>query len=188
MNRRSILVVVAVVVIVGMVGVGSVLAFVGGGQGGYGKLLGDTEEPPALLYFESAGAQCTDEFVANSSTSVVADTNTKITHSRNVSLPGPSYAIGGPTFERMNESTYVLNVPIEETEKAPRTCSGFARYNGTMRIPAGEDPWQVIIKHDGETVTTLYGDSNRSVFGGSASVGQSVSGPEPTSNSTTQSE
>jgi hypothetical protein len=188
MNRRRILAVVAVIVIVGGVGTGSVLAFVGSGSAGIGSLLGDTEEPPALLHFESAGAQCTDEFVANSSTSVVADTNTKITYSRNVSLPAPSYAIGGPTFERMNESTYVLNVPIEETKKEPRTCSGVARYNGTMRIPAGEDPWQVIVKHDGETVTTIYGDSNRSVLGGSASVGQSVSGQEPTSNSTRPSE
>jgi hypothetical protein len=188
MNRRGILAVFAVVVIIVMVGVGGVLAFVGSGPGGFDNPLGDAEEPPALLHFDSAGAQCTDEFMANSSTSVVADTNTRITHSRNVSLPGPSYAIGGPTFERMNESTYVLNVPIEDTEKEPRTCSGVARYNGTMRIPAGEDPWQLVIKHDGETVTTLYGDSNRSVFGGSASVGQSVSGDEPTSNSTTQSE
>jgi hypothetical protein len=188
MNRQDILAVVAVIVVVGGIGVGSGLAFGGSGLGGFDNPLADAEKPPALLHFESVGAQCTDDFVANSSTSVVADTNTKITYSQNVSLPGPSYAIGGPTFERMNESTYVLNVPIEETEKAPRTCSGVARYNGTMRIPAGEDPWQLIIKHDGERVTMLYGNSNRSAFGGSASVGQSVSGSENTSNSTTQPE
>ena len=188
MKRRGILAVVGVVVIVAMVGAGSVLAFSGGLLGGPGNLLFDSKKSPALLDFESAGAQCTDEFMTNSSTSVIADTNTRITHSRNVSLPGPSYAIGGPSFERINESAYVLNVPIEETNKEPRACSGVARYNGTMRIPAGEDPWQLIIKHNGETVTTLYGDSNRSVLGGSASVGQSVSAPEPTNNSTTQTE
>ena len=187
MNRRGILAVIVVVVILGVVGAGSVLAFVGGSLGGPGSFLGDTENPPALLYFESAGGQCTDEFMANSSTAVVADTNTRITYARNISLPGPSYAIGGPTFERINESAYVLNVPIEETEKAPRACSGVARYNGTMRIPAGEDQWQITIKHEGETVTTLYGDSNRSILGGSAGVGQSVSASEPTNNSTTQS-
>lgn len=188
MNRRGILAVVAVIVILGIVGAGSMLAIVGSAPGGPGSFLGDTEKPPALLHFESAGAQCTDEFMTNSSTAVVAKTNAKITHARNVSLPGPSYAIGGPTFEHINETTYVLNVPIEETKKAPRDCSGVARYNGTMRIPAGEDPWQILIKHNGETVTTLYGDSNRSLLSGSSSVGQSVSAPEPTNNSTTQSE
>jgi len=188
MNRRHLLAVVVVLVVVGLVGTGSVVAFVGTGPEGLGSLFSDTSDPPALLHFESAGAHCTENFVANSSTSVVTGgENTEITYSRNVSLPGPSYAIGGPTFERMNESTYVLNVPIEETEKAPRTCPGVARYNGTMRIPVDEEPWHLIIKHDGETITTLYGDSNRSLLSGSASVGQSVSASEPTANSTTSS-
>lgn len=189
MNRRGLLAVIAVLVLVGLVGTGSVIAFAGTGPAGIGSPLGDTSDSPALLHFESAGAHCTDDFMSNSSTSVVAGAeNTEITYSRNVSLLGPSYAIGGPTFERMNESTYVLNVPIEETEKAPRSCPGVARYNGTMRIPASEDPWNLLIKHDGETVTTLHGDSNRSLLGGSASVGQSVSASEPTTNSTTSSE
>ncbi|WP_348609622.1 hypothetical protein [Halobaculum rarum] len=189
MNRRGILAVVTVLVLVGLVGIGGVIGITGTGPAGVGSLLGDTSDPPALLHFESAGAHCTDDFMSNSSTSVVAGAeNTEITYSRNVSLPGPSYAIGGPTFERMNDSTYVLNVPIEETEKAPRSCPGVARYNGTMRIPAGEDPWNLLIKHDGETVITLSGDSNRSLLGGSASVSGSVSGPEPTTNSTTSSE
>lgn len=114
--------------------------------------------------------------MANSSTTVVGGgANTEITHSRNISLPSPSYAIGGPAFERVNESTYHLSIPIEETEKAPRECSGVARYNASMRIPAGDDPWRVIITHDGRNVTTLFGDSDSSVFGGSVSSGASVS-------------
>lgn len=189
MNRRGLLGVVAVLVLVGLVGTGSVIAFAGAGPGGVGGLLGDTSDPPALLHFESAGAHCTDDFTANGSTSVVAGAeNTEITYSRNVSLPGPSYAVGGPTFERTNDSAYVLDVPTEETEKAPRSCSGVARYNGTMRIPAGEDPWTLVVKHDGETVTTLRGDSNRSLLGGSASVGGSASAPDSTTNSTNSSE
>jgi hypothetical protein len=185
MNRRGWLAVVAVVLILSVGAVGGALALVGSGPGGFDGLLGDTEDPPTLLYFESAGAQCTDDFRANSSTSVaVGSGNTEITYSRNVSLPGPSYAIGGPTFERVNESTYVLDVPIEETDKAPRTCPGVARYNGTVRIPAGEEPWNLIVKHDGETVTTIHGESNSSLLGGSASVSQSVSAPEPTANTT----
>jgi hypothetical protein len=126
---------------------------------------------------ESAGAQCTDDFMANSSTTVRAGgPNTEITYARNVSLPGPSYAIGGPTFERLNESTYVLSIPTEETEKEPRDCPGVARYEATMRIPAGDDPWRVRVDHDGETVTTLWGDADSSGVGGSASGGASASG------------
>lgn len=189
MNRRGLLVVVTVLVLVGLVGIGSILTSAGTGLAGVDSLLGDTSDSPALLHFESAGAHCTADFTSNSSTSVATGAeNTEITYSRNLSLPGPSYAIGGPTFERVNESTYVLNVPIEETEKAPRSCSGVARYNGTMRIPAGDDPWNLLIKHDGETVTTLSGDSNRSLLSGSASVGGSVSASKPTTNSTTSSE
>jgi len=187
MNRRGPIAVVAVLVLVGLVGTGSVVAFAGSGPAGVGGLLGDTSDPPALLQFESAGVQCTDDFSANGSTSVVAGAeNTEITYSRNVSLPGPSYAIGGPTFERTNESTYVLDVPIAETANAPRSCSGVARYNGTMRIPAGEEPWTVVVKHGGKTVTTMRGDSNRSLLGGSASVSGSASAP--TTNSTSSSE
>jgi len=187
MNRRGLFAVVAVIVLVGSVGAGSVIAFAGSGPAGVGGLFGDTSDPPALLDFESAGAHCTDDFSANSSTSVVAGAeNTEITYSRNVSLPGPSYAIGGPTFDRVNESAYVLDVPIEETAKEPRSCSGVARYNGTMRIPAGEEPWTLVVKHDGERVTTVRGDSNRSLLGGSASVSGSASAPP--SNSTSSSE
>lgn len=186
MNRRNLLAVVSVLVFVVLVGTGTVITFVGTGPDDVGMLLDDTSDPPALLYFESAGTQCTEDFIANSSTSVVAgSSNTQITYSRNVSMPGPSYVLGGPTFEQINESTYVLNIPIEETEKAPRSCQGVAHYNGTMRIPAGDDPWNLIIKHNGEQITKLYGDSNQTLLGGSAGVGQRVSDSESTANSTT---
>jgi|AntRauTorcE11898_2_1112593.scaffolds.fasta_scaffold00091_31 hypothetical protein len=189
MNRRSLLAVVAVPVLVGLVGTGSVIAFAGAGPAGVGGLLGETSDPPALLQFESGGAHCPDDFMANSSTSVAPGAeNTEITYSRNVSLPGPSYAIGGPTFERLNGSTYVLDIPIEDTGSAARSCSGVARYNGTMRIPAGEDPWNLVVKHDGETVTTLRGDSDRSLLGGSTTVSGSASASDSATNSTNSSE
>jgi len=48
-----------------------------------------------------------------------------------------------------------------------------------MRIPTGDDPWRIDVNHDNETVTTIEGDSESGIGGGSASVSQSVS-DEPT--------
>lgn len=136
----------------------------------------DDPKPPALVSFTSAGAQCTDEFRANSSSRVVGGgANTQVGYSRNVSLDDPSRAIGGPTFERLNESAYALRVPVETTTKAPRDCPGVARYDADMRIPAGDEPWTILVYHDGEHVTTLYGDSDSFPTGGSVSSGQHVS-------------
>lgn len=141
MTRRGVVVVLAVVGVVATIGSISVVAGLGLWPIGPGGPLGDDSQPPALLSFESAGAHCTDDFSANSSTSVASGgANTEITHARNGSLPGLSYAIGGPTFERQNESTYVLSIPIEEADKAPRQCPGVARYEATMRIVADIDP------------------------------------------------
>jgi hypothetical protein len=56
-----------------------------------------------------------------------------------------------------------------------------------MRIPAGDDPWTLIVKQDGETVTTLRGDSDSSLLGGSTSVSGSVSAPARSDNSTNSS-
>lgn len=189
MNRRGLVAVVAALLIVSVAGVGGALALVGSGQAGLGSLFGETADAPALLHFESAGAECTDSFAANSSASVaVGGGTTEVTYARNVSLPDPADAIGEPTFARVNESTYVLGVPIEETEKAPRACPGVARYNATVRFPAGDEPWNLIVRHDGERVTTIHGDSNSTLLGGSASVSQGVSAPEPNGNTTTTAE
>lgn len=136
----------------------------------------DDPKPPALVSFTSAGAQCTDEFRANSSSRVAGGgANTEVGYSRNVSLENPANAIGDPTFERINESAYALRVPVETTKKEPRDCPGVARYEANMRIPAGDDPWTILVYHDGEHVTTLYGDSDSSPTGGSVSSGQRVS-------------
>lgn len=171
-NRR----VVIAVSILGLVVLSGIVAAIVGVVPVSALFEGEERHPPALTSFESAGAHCTENFMANSSTAVSGGgANTEITHSRNVSLPGPSYAVGGPMFERVNESTYHLSIPIEETKKAPRDCSGVARYNASMRIPAGDEPWRIIITHDGRNITTLYGDSDSSVVGGSASSGASVS-------------
>ncbi|MDB2224504.1 hypothetical protein PM023_07455 [Halorubrum ezzemoulense] len=186
MNRRGLVVVAAALA---LFVTGSAVALAGPVSGGPGGLLGGASDPPALLHFDTDEVRCPDDFSANSSTSVVAGAeNTEITYSRNVSLPGPSHAIGGPTFERVNESAYVLDVSTEETDAAPRSCSGVVRYNGTVRIPAGDDPWTLIVKQDGETVTTLRGDSDSSLLGGSTSVSGSVSAPDSGSNSTDSSE
>jgi hypothetical protein len=185
MNRRGLAVVAAALA---LFVTGSAVALAGPVSGGPGGLLGGADDPPALLHFDSDEVRCPDEFAANSSTAVSAGPeNTEITYARNVSLPGPSYAVGGPTFERLNESAYVLNVPIEEAGNASRSCSGVVRYNGTMRMPVGDDPWTLIVKQDGERVTTLRGDSDHSLLGGSTSVSGSVSAPAQTDNSTTSS-
>ena len=52
-----------------------------------------------------------------------------------------------------------------------------------MRIPAGDDPWTLIVKQDGERVTTFRGDSDVSLLGGSTSVSGSVSAPAQTNGS-----
>ncbi|QKY16212.1 hypothetical protein [Halorubrum sp. CBA1229] len=185
MNRRGLVVVVAALA---LFVTGSAVALAGPVSGGPGGLLGGASDPPALLGFDSDEVRCPDEFAANSSTSVSAGPgNTEITYARNVSLPSSSHAVGGPTFERLNESAYVLDVPIEEAGNASRSCSGVVRYNGTMRIPAGDDPWKLIVKHDGETVTTLRGDSDSSLLGGSTSVSGSVSASDRSSNATNSS-
>lgn len=184
MERRG--VVTGVVVIVLAVSAAGVVAVAGTGALGFGGLGGASTQPPALVSFTSSGAHCTSEFSANSSTSVaMGGPNTRITYARNVSLPDPSSAIGRPTFERVNESTFVLDVPITETDKPPRACPGVARYNGTMRLPTGEDPWQVLVRHDGERVTQFSGESNSTLLGGSASVSQRVSAPAPNATTTT---
>jgi hypothetical protein len=160
-----------VITLLGAVAVAGAVA----GVGPAATLFGEEPKPPALLSFESAGAQCTDDFTANSSTTVASGgTNTQVTFARNVSLPGPSEAVGGPSFERRNESTYELSIPTGETRKAPRNCSGVARYRASMRIPAGDDPWQIVVQHDDETVTVLEGDSDSTSVSGSASGGQRV--------------
>lgn len=156
--------------IVGAVGVGPMSSAVADVAGM------DDAKPPALVSFTSAGAKCTDEFRANSSSSVAGGgANTHVGYSRNVSLDDPANAIGGPTFERTNESAYALHVPVETTKKAPRDCPGVARYEANMRIPAGDDPWTILVYHDGEHVTTLFGDSDSSPTGSSVSSGQHVS-------------
>jgi hypothetical protein len=66
----------------------------------------------------------------------------------------------------LNDSAYVLNIPIVETSKQPRDCQGVTQYHGTMRIPTGEDSWQVIVKHDNERITTIRGNSNQSPMEG----------------------
>ncbi|MFC7324957.1 hypothetical protein ACFQMF_10245 [Halorubrum rutilum] len=186
MSRRSLAV---VVVALALFVAGSAVALAGPVSGGPGSLFGGASDQPALLHFDSDEVRCPDEFAANSSTAVSAGPeNTEITYARNVSLPSSSYAVGDPTFERLNESAYVLDVPIEEAGNASRSCSGVVRYNGTMRIPAGDDPWTLIVKQDGETVTTLRGDSDSSLLGGSTSVSGSVSASESATDSTNSSE
>jgi len=86
--------------------------------------------------------------------------------------------VADPTFERVDGSTYGLNVRTEPSEAVSRTCSGVVRYNGTVRIPVDDGPWRLVFRHDGEPVTTLRGESNTSPLGGSVRVGQSVSGSD----------
>jgi hypothetical protein len=189
MDRQKIVAVVGVLGVAGLVGTAGLIAVGGGLPAGIDTVAGETETQPELLHFEAAGSQCTDRYQANSSTAVgVGGGSTEITHAQNVSLPDRSYALGTPTFEALNDSAYVLNVPVVETAKPPRDCQGVARYNGTMRIPAGDESWQLIVKHDNEEVTTIRGNSEQSLMGGSVSVSQGVSAPDPQANNTTASD
>jgi hypothetical protein len=130
---------------------------------------------PALLAFETGSAQCADTVSANSSTAITTDgSNARVTYARNVSLPGPTEAVGDPAFQRRNETAYELSIPTGRTQRAPRNCSGVARFEATMRIPAGDDPWRIVVQHDNETVTTIEGDADSTGVSGSASGGQRV--------------
>ena len=120
--------------------------------------------------------------------SIPPDVDAIVTNGDVIHRPDPGdIDTGREFFERLNESAYVLDVPIEEAGNASRSCSGAVRYNGTMRIPAGDDLWTLIVKQDGETVTTLRGDSDSSLLGGSTSVSGSVSAPARSDNSTNSS-
>jgi hypothetical protein len=166
-NARTIL--LGVVAVVAAIGVGSAIT----GIGPAGSALEDEEpRPPALLAFEAGSTACSGGFVANSSTIVENDgPNARVTVSRNISLPGPTEGVGGPTFERRNASTYELSIPSERIRQVPRNCSGVARYRATMRIPAVETPWRIVVQHDNETVTTVQGDADSTSVAGSASGG-----------------
>lgn len=159
-------------------GIGSALVGVGPVSDAVSVVTDDEErKPPALTAFDTGPVHCPDDFMANSSTRMVGGgPNTEITYARNRTLPDPSAAIGDPTFERLNESAYVLSIPAEETNGTTRDCAGVVRYEAEMRIPAGDDPWEVVVEHDGERVTTLYGESDSAGVSGSASAGGSASG------------
>lgn len=191
MNSRVFLAVLAVAGVVSLTVVALLVTGLGATFGVEAGVVGEDPKDPELLSFETCAVHCPDDAndrASNSSTSVVAGgANTEVTYARNVSLPDSSSVIGTATFERLNESTYVLSVPFEESDEPARDCAGVVRYNGTVRIPAGDDPWTLLVEHDGERATTLSGDSNSSAFGGSASVSGSVSASEE-SNATTAEE
>lgn len=173
MDGRHVAAVGAVVAIAAVTATASVLVGVGPAAALFD---GEEERPPALLDFDATDAQCTDRFVGNSSTSMAGGgPNTELTYARNVSLADTSHAVGDASLERLNESSYVLSVSFEDTDAEAEDCEAFARYEADMRIPAGEDRWTLIVEHDGERVTTLWGETNSSMVGGSASAGSSVS-------------
>lgn len=169
MNRQQVVGVFVVLGVIGTVGVGSAVA----GVGPAADLLGPQHE---LEDFEVSAPQCTDDFSTNSSTAIESDgANTVITHAQNVSLADPGVSVGDPTLERVNESTYRLSIPTTSSDGVAAQCIASARYNATMELPVDDEPWTVIVAHDGERATTLYGDSNSSGASGSASAGASVS-------------
>lgn len=170
MNRQYVVAAVVAIGLIGTVGVGSALA----GVGPAADLL--EEEQHELLDFAVSDPQCTDAVSTNSSTSIQnAGEDTRITHAQNISLADASVSVGNPTFERLNESAYVLSVPTEETDELGAQCIAYARYEASMQIPVDDEPWTVIVEHDNETAMTLFGDSNSAAASGSASAGAQVS-------------
>lgn len=170
MNRQYVVLAVVAVGFVGIVGVGSAMA----GVGPAGGLLNDGQ--PEVLDFTVSDAQCTDDVMTNSSTSISNERHhTVVNHSQNISLADPSVTIGEPTLEQVNQSTFVLSVPTEETDQSASQCVAFARYEASMQLPVGDDPWTIIVEHDDETAMTLFGDSNSAGASGSASAGAQVS-------------
>lgn len=168
MNRQQVAGVLVVLGVVGTLGVGSAVA----GVGPAADLLGPQHE---LQDFAVSDPQCTDDFATNSSTAIETDgSDTVITHAQNISLADPGVTVGEPTLERVNGSTYRLSIPTEDSGGGAAQCVASARYNASMTLPVDDEPWTVIVEHDGERATTLFGDSNSSGASGSASAGGSV--------------
>jgi hypothetical protein len=138
----------------------------------------DDDREPGVVAVTSTGAQCTDRFSQNASTSIRSGASiTTVTHERNVSVPDTSHTVGNLSFDVVNDSTSRLGVPTRSTEKPPRHCNGTAylRYNATVHVPAEDGRWRLRIAHNGEDATVLYGDSTRSGASASVSAGESVS-------------
>ena len=136
MNSRPLFAVLAVAGVVSFVVFALLVTGLGTTIGVEAGVLGEDPKDPELLSFETSSVHCPDDADArasNSSTLVGAGgANTEVTYARNVTLPDSSAVIGTATFERVNDSTYVLSVPFEESEDAARTCTGVVRYNGTV--------------------------------------------------------
>jgi hypothetical protein len=186
MDTRTIFGVAALVSIIAIIGVTGIFAGIGAGTPIWTAVFGEDPEPAKLNSFGTGPVHCIEDDHINSSTSVDASgVNTHITYARNVTLPNRSYGIGNASFEQVNESAYALSVEIKPMNNTERACAGVVRYNGSMQIPAGDDPWSLIIKHNNETITTLHGFSNSTLLGGSAGVSQNVSAPPPENTTTT---
>ena len=165
-----------IVVIVGLVGAVVALGPAGLSVPGLDFATAEQSDPPALTSFETRAGACTQDFMVNSSTAVRnRGGNVEITYERNISLADPTHTVGNASLERLNESAYALHVPIESTSEASGNCSAYTRYNASMRIPEHEDGWTVLVYHDGEQVTKLFGNSDSTGVGSSVSVGASVS-------------
>lgn len=152
-----------------------ILAVVAGALAlGFGPPLpNDPSEQAALASFTSTGGTCVDEPGRNTSTEMRSEDGvTFLTVRSNVTVPATNYGLDTPTFERIGPSTYALNVTSEEdAEKPPQECPGVAqaRFTASLQLPhAGDEPFTVIVNHDGEAVGRVHqGEDGASV---SASV------------------
>jgi hypothetical protein len=180
MNTRVILGVAAFVGVIAIIGVTGIFTGIGTGTPVWTGVFGDDPEPAKLNSFEAGPVHCIEDDHTNTSTTVAASgVNTHITYARNVTLPDRSYGIGNASLEQVNESAYALEVEIKPMNNTERACAGVVRYNGSMQIPVGDDPWHLIIEHNNQTITTLHGYSNSTLLGGSAGVSQNVGAPPP---------
>lgn len=180
MNAKSVVVFLLGLSVVGaLVVTGFVLGATGTPVPGLAFASEESPEPAKLESFQSGPVKCSEDFMVNSSTTVRGGAaNVKLVHERNISLPDPSYEINETSFERINETTYALEIATDPTRNDSRDCAAYTRYNASMQFPANEEGWTVLLYHDGERVGTFYGDSSSSGAGASVSAGQHVSEDE----------
>jgi len=159
MTRRGVVAVLAIVGVVAIIGTGAVVAGIGLWPIGAGGPFGEEPHPPALL--SSSRLAPTVPMI---SLRTVRRRSPAAVQTPRLRTPGTSRCRARRTRSAARRSSGRTNrrtfsrYPSRTRTKAP-PCPGVARYEATMRIPAGDDPWRIVVNHDNETVTTIEGDS-----------------------------
>lgn len=136
----------------------------------------DAEPPvsPAVTSFTAASGVCVDRPRRNSSIALRSTANNSyVVVEQNATVPDSSHTVRAERLVRTGPRNYTLSVATSETDGPNRDCSEAAqvRYEASLQVPHGDDePFAVVIRHDGERVGAVYNgaDGSGASAGGSA--------------------